>query len=207
MRICLIICSVCIITGCVTTTTQLRGSKLPEDDIPKEEQIQNDVELLVDAMALKNTRMETICKRLIEYGEKAVPELGKNIENRISIVRLGCIYCLGQIYERTKSPKIKAFEKRFEKRLNDPVEKVQLEAAATLCSFQNYHGIPILINALRHKEPYVRMTTQQVLRKTFNLAFGYDHNAPAENRQQAIEKWEKWWQQNRHQYLDPTSNS
>ncbi len=181
-------------SGCQTISTT--------DDPSQEEYDQNQIELLVDAMTLPNRNVDVICRRLIEdYGEKAIPELSKNVDNRIPIVRLLSIFCLGQIYERTKSKDIVALKPKFKTALiTDPQERVRLEAAATLCSLKDYQGVPIIITGLRHDSEYVRMICSQVLFRVFNESFGFRYDEAAEVREKSAQEWEKWWRENKKKY-------
>jgi len=179
----------------------------PEGTVSAEEKAKNQIEILIDAMALPNRNVDNICRRLIEeYGEQAIPELSSNIENRIPIVRLLCTFCLGQIYERTKSQEILELKPKFAGLLYDPVHKVRLEAAATLISMQDYQGIPMIIDALRNESAYVRMIAAQILFKTFNETFGYQYYEDAKKREPAAQRWEAWWRENKAQYLKSSAN-
>ncbi len=168
------------------------------EDLPEAERVKNDIEILVDAMALpESAKLDAICQRLISYEEEAIPELSRNIENRIPIVRLLCIFCLGQIYEKTKSPKILALKPDFIKRLTDPVNKVRLEAAGTLCIMEEYQGVPFLIDALKNEAPYIRMVSSQVLFRTFQMTFNYQYDDDAHKREEAAKEWQEWWAKNK----------
>ena len=177
-----------ILCSCQTVETT------EDDGLSEEERIKNEIEILVDAMALPDhSKLDNICNRLISYGEDAIPELSKNIENRITIVRLLCIFCLGQIYENTKSPKILELKPDLIRRLSDPVEKVKLETAGALCMMGEHQGVPFLIDALKNEEPYVRMVAFQILFKTFQITFNYQYNDLAERREESVKQWQEWW--------------
>jgi HEAT repeat protein len=170
-----------------------------EQTLPKEEMIQNEIELLIDAMALNNPQTDAICKRLIEYGQVAVPELARNIDNRIPIIRLLCIFCLGQIYEKEKLPSILEIKPRIVNcLLYDNVLEVRFEAAGTLCSLGDYQGIPILLATLKHERSFIRMTAFQALKNAFKKNDLYfNHNAPPSMREEQIQQIEAWWKENR----------
>ncbi|NUM35244.1 MAG: hypothetical protein HUU50_11905 [Candidatus Brocadiae bacterium] len=168
------------------------------EELPESERIKNEIEILVDAMALPGSaKLDSVCQRLINYGEEAIPELSKNIENRIPIVRLLSIFCLGQIYEKTNSSKVLALKPDFIKRLSDPVDKVRLEASGTLCIMGELQGVPFLIEALKSETAYVRMIASQVLFRTFQMTLNYQYDDDVQNRQEAIIRWEEWWAKNK----------
>lgn len=174
----------------------------PTESLSEEERDKNQIEVLVDAMALPNANVDNICRSLIEkYGEKAVPELSRNVQNRIPIVRLLSIFCLGQIYEKTHSEAIVELRPQFEAALTDPVPRIQFEAAATLCSMKDYQGVTLLIDALRDQSAYVRMVASQILFRTFQETFGYQYLDEAGRRDPAAQRWETWWRANKAQYM------
>lgn len=190
------------LVGLVLSACQTIATDEDTTELSQEEYDQNQIELLVDAMALPNRNVDVICRRLIEnYSEKAIPELSQNIENRIPIVRLLSMFCLGQIYTRTQNGDILALRPRFQAALIDPVPRIRLEAAATLCNLGDYRGVGLLIDALHDETPYVRMVASQILFLTFNETFGYQYLDETPQRDIAAKRWEDWWRTNKGQYL------
>ena len=128
-------------------------SSAGKDEMSEQEKEQNQIKILVDAFALPKASarsLQNMCEKLIQYGEKAVPELGKNIENRMGRVRQLCIYCLGMIYCNTKSPMVAELKPKLVGRIKtDYIDTVRLEAATLLCILEDYQGVDLLINALR----------------------------------------------------------
>ena len=186
-----------IIAGCetITETTEPETKQVSED-----EQTQNEIEILIELMSAPETpKIGDICRRLIEFGIKAVPELARNLDNLHANVRAWCLYCLSEIYRNTQSPALVALRPKAAKRLQDPAWEVQLEAASFLCIQGDYQGVPHLIRALRHEKAYVRMTAAQVLQNTFQMNFGYYHQDQPETREKAVASWEQWWQQKQQQ--------
>ena len=192
--------------GCQTVTVDSDGQVIPKNVMTKEERTKSDIELLVDALAIPNNlKINKICEKLIKYKESAIPELSRNIDNRIPSVRLFSIYCLGQIYTKTKSKAILQLKDQLYQRLSDRLMRIRLEAAAALCAIQDYRGVPILIEGLRSRSSYVRMNAYQVLRQTFTLVFSYHYYEKNEKiREKSVKQWENWWEKNKGKYLNKT---
>lgn len=192
---------VIMVTGCSSLDTE-RTDESSVEVVSAEQQTQNEIEILLELLESPRPRIAEVCRRLIEYGEIAVPELGRRIESRNPLVRVWSIYCLEQIYHNTKSSEIRRLEPKLVSRFNlENNSDVKLEMSTLLSALGNYRGVPILISALRHEKAYTRMVASQVLQDAFSLNFGYDCQAAPEVREQAVARWEDWWEKNRRQYL------
>jgi hypothetical protein len=183
----------CTIIGCET----LNENEV--ETISEDEQIKNEIEILVELLGSPSFKLGEICRRLIEFGPRAIPELSRNIESHNQFIRTWCLYCLGPIYVRTKSSSIKALHAKIVYRLRDQLTDVRMEAAYLLCQLQDYQGVPILIQALRHPKPYLRKSAMEALEDIFQVSFGNDYINSALYDKTA-ESWEQWWSQNRHRY-------
>lgn len=170
------------------------------DQISEDEQVKKDIEILIELLAAPSAKIGEVCRRLIDYGDQAVPELARNMNNNSHLVRVCSLYCLGEIYRQKKSAQVRNLKAKIAFCLQDPMLQVRLEAATLLCSLDDYSGIPILIDALRHEKPYTRMVAAQVLRDKFQLTFGYYYQDPPATREKAIASWQEWWQTKRQQY-------
>ena len=195
----LICCLALSVFGCQSVSPN------SESELTQQERDQNQIEIMVDAFALPQASalsLQNMCEKLIKYGDTAVPELAKNIENRIDRVRQLSIYCLGMIYRQTRSSLVADLKPRLISRLKtDYVYTVRLEAATALCLLGDYQGVYLLINALRSDRGYIRMTAYQALVNLFNRGFNYDYNDAPRKREQAIRDLEQWWLKNQIKYL------
>ena len=50
-----------------------------------------------------------------------------------------------------------------------------------------------LFEGLGHKEPRIRASSEDELRKLTGEYFGYHYDLPRREREQARERWQKWW--------------
>ena len=180
--------------GCETTT--------PDGKVINDDPEQN-IEFLIQItrIAKDSKYMETCLKIVEEYGEKALPKLQKNLSNKYPKIRIACLYCIGEIYERTKSKKALELRPQISRLLRDKLQRIRLEAASTLCTMGDYQGVPLLIQALRSDNAYVRCAALHVLFHTFEVDFGYDHQDKPEVRELRVRVWEEWWLKNKRQYL------
>jgi HEAT repeat protein len=191
-----------LLAGCQTTI--VNGEDTEVEELTEEERIQNDIEILIDALALPRPQVGAVCSRLVEHGKRAVPELARNLDNRIPIIRVCSIYCLGQIYIAEKLQSVRDLAPKVQQRLTfDPDMRVRLEASTFLCHLGDYRGVNLLLAALRNESAYVRMTANQALCAIFDQDFGFDHTAPEAQRERVIGLWEQWWRDNRAAYRQP----
>lgn len=177
-------CTVLFVLGCGQTRPT------PEDS--------NQIQFLIGNLAVqRGQRWVYTCRRLIEeYGDLAVEPLIENLGSTDANIRRGCAYCLGHIGDK------EAIEP-LAHHLGDPDLFVRLEAAASLCMLGRYDGVPLLIVALRHEESaLVRGAAYQTLRQVVDENFGYDHQATAEQREPAVQRYEAWWQTNQSRFLE-----
>jgi HEAT repeat protein len=191
----IVMLSLCL--GCETIS---ENEETDITEISESEQTKKDIEILIELLASPSSKVGEICRRLIEYGEKAVPELGRHLDNSSYLVRVDCLYCLGEIYKHKKSPAVRALKPKIIFCLDDPSLAVRLEASALLCTLGDYSGVPVLLAALRHNKAYTRMIAAKALRDHFRLTFGYYYQDTPATREKAASSWDQWWAQNSQQY-------
>jgi hypothetical protein len=124
--------------------------------------------------------------RLIYIGEPAIPSLIEALEADHVQSRGAAAYILGEIGDKRSIPEIRPL-------LEDSSEMVRLEAAGSLATLGDWSCFPTLITALRHEKPVVRLKSFQVLSKQVKQDFGYVYNAPDDERERAVRRWEEWW--------------
>lgn len=143
-----------------------------------------------------------LCQEIIDYKEEALPYLGKNITSFSPKVRTGSIYCIARIFKNANSSQALEFKEAIHSRLEDTEQFVQLEAAASLCDMKDYRGVPVLIGiGLRNDNIHLRFRAQQTLRSVFKMNFNYRHDVSQQDREQGINRWEKWWEDNKVKYI------
>jgi len=124
--------------------------------------------------------------RLIYVGEPAIPRLFEALESDAAQSRGAAAYILGEIGDKRAITEIRPL-------LEDSSELVRLEAAGSLATLGDWSSLPTLIAALRHDRPAVRLKSFQVLSKQVKQDFGYVYNAPDDERERAVKRWEEWW--------------
>ena len=70
---------------------------------------------------------------------------------------------------------------------------VALERARTLLRLGDWSMVPHLIDGLGDERVMVRAICGQTLYEATHERFGYDANAPQEERHASIEQWRVWW--------------
>lgn len=178
--------------GCASTNNK-------EELSERENDLLNFIELM---QIVKGPEYHRLCKKIVnDYGVEALPMLSEHTSSNSTLIRIGCIFCMGEIYREQNPNAVLKYRPVIASRLQDQSPKVQMEAASVLCEMKDYRGVPILISALRAKEPYVRKIAKRVLFSSFNLTFSYDHNDPLEDREKRVDQWEEWWSQNKDKLI------
>lgn len=184
-----------VFTGCFSSTNNVKKTteENSDDRIPR----------LIQIMHLsKGQDYWRLCQEIIDYGDEALVHLSKNITSFSPKVRTGCMYCIARIYKNTQSQQALALKDDIHKRLEDTVDYVQLEAAASLCDMGDYRGVPVLIGiGLRNNSVSIRFRSQQTLRSVFKMNFNYRYNVSQKDREPGINRWEKWWEENKGKYV------
>jgi hypothetical protein len=54
-----------------------------------------------------------------------------------------------------------------------------------------------LFEGLGHKEPRIRASSEEELRRLTGEYFGYHYDLPRREREHARERWQKWWNESR----------
>jgi len=78
---------------------------------------------------------------------------------------------------------------------------LRLASALHLADNGIYAGAPHLISALRMRDPGMRWVAVEKLRKASGRNFGFDPKGTEAEREQAVKKWETWWEENSAEVL------
>lgn len=124
--------------------------------------------------------------RLIYIGEPAIARLTEALEHDDAKARGAAAYILGEIGDKRVIPQVRPL-------LNDAVEFVRFEAAGALATLGDWSCLSTLIAALRHENPVIRLKAFQVLSTQVKQDFGFVYNAPEDEREKAVRRWEEWW--------------
>jgi len=127
----------------------------------------------------------TNLERIVAYGEPAVPICLEGLKSEDAMTRMGCSYVLGRIGDtRTVSD--------LEGMLGDSVDYVRYEAASQLGNMGSKAGYGVLVEGLENERVEYRYKCFEALRELTGHTFGYVHNAPPEERVDAVAKWKAW---------------
>jgi HEAT repeat protein len=127
----------------------------------------------------------TNLERIAAYGEPAIPVCLEGLKNEDAMTRMGCIYALGRIGDTRTVPDLEAL-------LADPVDFVRYEAASQLGTMGSKAGYTVLVEGLESERVEYRYKCFEALRDLTGHTFGYVHNAPTEERADAVTKWKAW---------------
>ncbi|HEX5137619.1 MAG TPA: HEAT repeat domain-containing protein [Planctomycetota bacterium] len=136
----------------------------------------------------RGTTLITNLERLVAYGEQAVPTCVEGLKSDDAMTRMGCAYVLGRIGDTRTVPDL-------EGALKDPVDYVRYEAASQLGNMGSKSGYGVLVEGLESDRVEYRFKCFEALRDLTGNTFGYVHNAPDEERAEAVAKWKTWLDQ------------
>jgi HEAT repeat protein len=136
----------------------------------------------------RGTTLITNLERLVAYGEPAIPYCVEGLKSDDAMTRMGCAYVLGRIGDTRTVPELEAT-------LQDPVDYVRYEAASQLGTMGSKTGYGVLVDGLESDRVEYRFKCFEALRELSGHTFGYVHNAPDEERAEAVAKWKVWLEQ------------
>jgi hypothetical protein len=125
--------------------------------------------------------------RLVYIGEPAMPRLIEALASEHPKSRGAAAYVLGEIGDKRAIPEIRPL-------LDDSNELVRFEGAAALATLGDWRALETLIQGLRHDQEKIRYISFRVLATQVKQDFGYVYNAPDEERERAVRRWEEWWE-------------
>jgi len=133
----------------------------------------------------RGTTLITNLERLAAYGEPAIPICVEGLKSDDAMTRMGCAYVLGRIGDTRTVPDLEGV-------LADQVDYVRYEAASQLGNMGSKAGYGVLVEGLENERVEYRFKCFEALRELSGHTFGYVHNAPAEERAEAVAKWKAW---------------
>lgn len=133
----------------------------------------------------RGTTLITNLERIAAYGEPAIPICLEGLKSEDSMTRMGCAYVIGRIGDTRTVPELEAT-------LSDQVDFVRYEAASQLGNMGSKAGYGVLVEGLESERVEYRFKCYEALRELTGHTFGYVHNAPDEERAEAVAKWKAW---------------
>lgn len=127
----------------------------------------------------------TNLERIVAYGEPAMPICIAGLQSEDAMTRMGCAYVLGRIGDSRTVPDLEGL-------LGDSVDYVRYEAASQLGNMGSKAGYGVLVEGLENERVEYRYKCFEALRELTGHTFGYVHNAPPEERVDAVAKWKAW---------------
>lgn len=133
----------------------------------------------------RGTTLISNLERIVAYGQQAIPVCLEGLKNEDAMTRMGCAYVLGRIGDTRTVPDLQVA-------LADNVDFVRYEAASQLGSLGSKAGYGVLVEGLESERVEYRYKCFEALRELTGHTFGYVHNAPQEERAEAVKKWKGW---------------
>ena len=133
----------------------------------------------------RGTTLITNLERIAAYGEPAISVCIEGLKSEDAMTRMGCAYVLGRIGDSRTVPEL-------ETTLTDQVDFVRFEAASQLGNMGSKSGYNVLVEGLESERVEYRFKCYEALRELTGHTFGYVHNAPDEERAEAVAKWKAW---------------
>jgi HEAT repeat protein len=128
--------------------------------------------------------------------QEAIPYLIRGLSDPVGAVQYASAVALGQIGGQVVVPYLLAC-------LDNPNFGFHAPVLEALGNLRVRDAIPYFIKSLRHLDPHVRGISNSSLMVTTTQAFGFRATADEARREKAIQKWEKWWQENSATFVVP----
>ncbi len=169
------------------TTTQGTGSSRWIQASPLlREQIQDEAERLPWTHGFE--RLEQI-RWFASVGEPAYPKLLELASDPREDVAAAALAALGATLDRRLVPHVRALSWSKERETGD----LGLERARTLLRLGDWEEIPALIAGLRDERLYTRSLCLDALKEASRETLDYDPRSEPSERENAVQRWEKWW--------------
>lgn len=171
------------------------------NDHPSNPEIQREIVQIVQAVRQESgAALYTDLRRLVAYDVFAVEQMSKLAEDPNARLRSNAMWVLAQVHDQERPRLMDEVDSILRRGLKDGDQTVRLEAAAGLASRGAWDVLPILIEGLDNDESSVRVRCHEQLVTTTSKDFGYQVDAPPEDRKAAAERWRRWyegWQRTR----------
>lgn len=180
-------CASCVTTGGSETSKQEtpRGPWLEPSPLLAQ-QIEDESQRLPWTHGLE--RVELI-RWFASVGEPAYPKLIELAEDPRNEVAAAALAALGATGDRRLVPALQRLSWSSANRGAD----LALERSRALVRLGDWSALPALIQGLRDDRSFTRALCAQALQEATRQDFGYDAKAPKENRELAVQRWERWW--------------
>jgi len=166
----------------------------PIYDHPQNPQIQGEIRQVVkEVRNLSGEPLYERLRQLVAYDVFSVDEVTKLCRDPNPRLRSNAMWVLGQIGD----PNYEDIERRILTALRrgsrDADRIVRYEAASGLLLHNHWDAIPILLEGLADPEPGISHNCNVVLTQVTSRNFGFDIDAPPEERMAAVQRWRDWY--------------
>jgi HEAT repeat protein len=170
-------------------------------DHPSNPEIQREIVQIVQAVRQESgAALYSDLRRLVAYDVFAVEQMSKLAEDPNARLRSNAMWVIAQVHDPERPRMMDEVDSILRRGLKDGDQTVRLEAAAGLASRGAWDVLPILIEGLDNNESSVRVRCHEQLVTTTSKDFGYQVDAPEDDRKAAAERWRRWyegWQRTR----------
>ncbi len=163
-------------------------------DHPEYDRLQGEIERVCDYV--RNTsgaELYSHLKRLVAYDVFAVDQVMEMADDPNARLRCNAIWVLAQV----RDPKFPDVERRIYRTLRNGLDDgdrlVRFEAASGLVGRNSWDVIPVLFEGMEDADPSVRFNCHETLKLATSKDFGYLVDAPANERSEALRRWERWF--------------
>ncbi|MBL8693896.1 MAG: HEAT repeat domain-containing protein [Planctomycetes bacterium] len=143
---------------------------------------------LHDVPYLKGRQVVDACASLVRLGPAAIPRLKDAVADEDPVRRAFALNVLGAMGDRRVIETLREATR-------DPEPSVRYEAARSCMRLGEWSVLGVLVDGLQDESVYRRTLCHDALRKNTGVDFGFQPQAPTEERAAAVAKWRSWWSQ------------
>lgn len=127
---------------------------------------------------------------------RATPYLLKALADPVGAVRYAAAASLGRLGDPSVAPYLIEC-------LDNPGFGTPSPIYESLGNLRVKEAIPYLIRGLRDEDPRTRGVANNALMVTTGRSHGFKPTAPPDAREEAVRKWQEWWEENKDAFEVP----
>ncbi|HEX55133.1 MAG: hypothetical protein DRO95_00795 [Candidatus Altiarchaeales archaeon] len=194
-----IICLFCAFCSCTYQPSEENSP--PEETMKPKEKILS----IINGFDRNNDSTFDRVEEIVEIGEPAVPYLIELLYSNDTYHKWAALYALSRIGHEVDRKKQEEIISHVKNLFDDKNPTIRQTAAGIAVGLGEKEGIPILIEYLKSDDTRLLSKPRRslssysisVLRYYTRQNFGYSIYVPMDEREEAIKKWENWWEKNK----------
>lgn len=198
----LVVALLALVAGCPSPSPRpppLRGGVPPPpidwSELERKSLVEQ-VDLLVDRVGHPNLAVSQEALAALErIGPPAVPRLIQALYRTTGRRRANVVEAVGLLGDPSAVPDLLATGRSVRSETPYWAERIVLSVGRAVSFLGSPEGLPLLIDLLASSDTEVRIRAVGYLRRFTHLSLDYRYDASDADREAAIARWRRWWEQ------------